>query len=132
MSVSDPIADMFTRIRNINLLGREPVNIPASKMKKAIAKLLKEEGFIKDYKFTKDDKSGVLRIYLKYGPHGERIINKIVRISKPGRRVYRKNDKLGKVLDGLGISIISTPKGLMTDHACRKLKLGGEVIGQVW
>lgn len=132
MSVSDPIADMFTRIRNVNMRGSETVNIPASRPKKAIAKVLKEEGYIKDFKFIKDDKSGILRVYLKYGSHGERILNKLIRISKPGRKIYRKANQLERVLDGLGTAIISTSKGIMTDQTCRKLKLGGEVIGHVW
>lgn len=132
MSINDPIADMFTRIRNVNLRGFATVNIPASKPKKAIAKVLKQEGYIKDFKVIDDDKSGVIRIYLKYGPHGERVINKLVRVSKPGRKVYRKVHQFKKVLDGLGISIISTSKGIMADRMCRKLKLGGEVIGYLW
>ena len=134
MSMSDPIADMLTRIRNAGKARFSSVDIPGSKLKTELAKVLKDEGFIKNYKFVKDDKQGILRIYLKYGPHGERILNKLTRISKPGRKVYRNAKELSKmkVLDGLGTAIISTSQGIMTDRSCRKLNLGGEVMGHVW
>ena len=130
--MTDPLADMFTRIRNALLRKYEATDIPTSNLKKKIAQILKEEGYIKDFKRIDDNKSGILRVYLKYSPRGESIINKIIRVSKPGQRIYRKVDELEKVLDGLGIAIVSTSKGMMTDRACRKLKLGGEVICKVW
>jgi small subunit ribosomal protein S8 len=108
------------------------VEIPASKEKKAILDVIKENGYIKDYKLIEDKKQGVIKVYLKYTVDNDRVINKIKRISKPGRRVYKRVDKLDKVLDGLGIAIVSTPKGVLTDHECRKLKVGGEVICHIW
>jgi small subunit ribosomal protein S8 len=129
--VTDPVSDMFTRIRNATLRKMAEVNVPASGFKKRIADILKEEGYIKDFKMIDDEKSGVIRIYLKYSTRGESVITNIARVSKPGRKVYRKTDNLGKVMDGLGISIVSTPKGLMTDNECRKLNLGGEIIARV-
>lgn len=132
MSVCDPIADMLTRIRNANTNLAPAVEIPASKEKKAILDVMKDSGYIKEYKLIEDKKQGVLKVYLKYTVDSDRVINKIKRISKPGRRVYKGFDKLDKVLDGLGISIVSTPKGVLTDHECRKLKVGGEVICHIW
>ncbi|MBI4713537.1 MAG: 30S ribosomal protein S8 [Planctomycetes bacterium] len=132
MSVTDPIADMLTRIRNSCMRKSENVDMPASKMKKAVAKVLKETGYIQDYKVTSTDKFATLRIYLKYSQTGESVINAIKRISKPGCRIYRGVDKLPKVLDSLGTSIVSTSKGVMSDKECKKLKLGGEVICQLW
>lgn len=132
MSVCDPIADMLTRIRNANTNRAPSVEVPASKEKKAILDVIKENGYISEYKMIEDKKQGVIKIYLKYTADNDRVINNIKRISKPGRRVYRRVDKLDKVLDGLGMAIISTPKGVLTDHECRKLKVGGEVICHIW
>ena len=132
MVMTDPIADMLTRLRNANSVFNEKVEIPASKIKTAIAEVLKEEGFIKDYTFTEDNKQGVLTIDLKYGPQREKVISGIKRISKPGLRQYAKPDELPRVLGGLGIAVISTSKGIMSDKQARKAGLGGEVIAYVW
>ncbi|WP_227764139.1 30S ribosomal protein S8 [Zhaonella formicivorans] len=132
MVMTDPIADFLTRIRNANTAYKETVEIPASRMKKAMAEILKEEGFIKDYEYIEDAKQGVLRIYLKYGPNKEKVITGLKRISKPGLRVYARKDEVPKVLGGLGIAVISTSKGIMTDKEARKAGVGGEVICYVW
>ncbi|HOV80689.1 MAG TPA: 30S ribosomal protein S8 [Bacillota bacterium] len=132
MVMTDPIADFLTRIRNANTVYHDKVEAPASKVKKAIADILKDEGFVKDCEFIDDGKQGIIRIYLKYGPNKERVITGLKRISKPGLRVYVKKDQIPKVLGGLGIAIISTPKGIMTDSRARKENLGGEVICYVW
>ncbi|ABB14423.1 MULTISPECIES: 30S ribosomal protein S8 [Carboxydothermus] len=132
MVMTDPIADFLTRIRNANMVYHEKVEVPSSKVKRAIAEILKEEGFIKDYEYIEDGKQGILRIFLKYGPNKERVISGLKRISKPGLRVYAKKDELPRVLGGLGIAIISTPKGIMTDKKARKEGLGGEVICYIW
>ncbi|HHT37590.1 MAG: 30S ribosomal protein S8 [Candidatus Wallacebacter cryptica] len=132
MVLTDPIADMLTRIRNANSVKHESVDIPASKMKSEVARILKEEGYIRDYKVIEDNKQGILRIYLKYGPNDERVITGIKRISKPGLRVYAKKDEIPRVLGGLGIAILSTSHGIMTDKSARKGNIGGEVICYVW
>lgn len=132
MVMTDPIADFLTRIRNANIAYKETVEIPASRMKRAIAEILKEEGFIKDYEYIEDGKQGVIRIYLKYGPNKEKMITGLKRISKPGLRVYVGKEEIPKVLGGLGIAIISTSKGIMTDKKARKEGVGGEVICYVW
>ena len=132
MLVTDPIADMLTRIRNANTMRYKNVEVPASKMKLEIAKILKEEGFIEDFKSEKGDKENMLVLTLKYGPNKERVITGLKRISKPGLRVYVKADEVPKVLNGLGIAIISTSKGVMTDKKARELSLGGEVLAYVW
>ena len=132
MSMTDPIADMLTRIRNANVVYRDKVDVPGSKMKLSIAEILKEEGFIHDYKWTDDNKQGMLRLYLKYGDHKQRVITGLKRISKPGLRVYVGKDEVPKVLGGLGIAIISTSKGVMSDRQARKLGLGGEVLCYIW
>lgn len=132
MVMTDPIADMLTRIRNANSVYHEKVEIPASKIKQAIAEILKAEGFVKDFEMLQDDKQGTLRVSLKYGPNREKVITGIKRISKPGLRVYAKSDQLPRVLGGLGIAIISTSKGLMTDKQARREGLGGEVVAFVW
>ncbi|NLU50807.1 MAG: 30S ribosomal protein S8 [Syntrophomonadaceae bacterium] len=132
MVVSDPIADFLTRIRNANMVMHKTVEIPASKMKLAIADIMKEEGYIKDYEFIADDKQGIIRIYLKYGPNKEKVITGLKRISKPGLRVYVGKSEIPKVLGGLGTAVISTSKGLMTDKKARKQELGGEVICYIW
>ena len=132
MVMTDPIADFLTRIRNANMVMHEKVEIPASKTKIALAEILKNEGFIKDYEQVEDGKQGIIRVYLKYGPNREKVISGLKRISKPGLKVYCKKDEIPKVLGGLGIAIISTSKGIMTDKEARKLGLGGEVICYVW
>jgi small subunit ribosomal protein S8 len=132
MVMTDPIADMLTRIRNANSVYHDKVEIPASKIKKSIADILKGEGFIKDYELITDGKQGTLRVALKYGANREKVITGIKRISKPGLRVYAKNEQLPRVLGGLGIAIVSTSKGMMSDKQARKEGLGGEVIAYVW
>lgn len=132
MVMTDPIADMLTRIRNANSVFHDKVEIPASLIKAAVAQILKSEGFIKDFDKVQDDKQGILRISLKYGPNREKVITGIKRISKPGLRVYAKKDQLPRVLGGLGIAIISTSKGIMTDKQARREGLGGEVLAYVW
>jgi small subunit ribosomal protein S8 len=132
MVMTDPIADMLTRIRNANSVYHDKVEMPASKIKQAIAKVLKEEGFIKDFEYVADDKQGIIRVNLKYGPNREKVITGIKRISKPGLRVYAKNEEVPRVLRGLGIAILSTPKGVMADKQARKEGVGGEVICYVW
>ncbi|MEW6189814.1 MAG: 30S ribosomal protein S8 [Actinomycetota bacterium] len=130
--MTDPIADMLTRIRNANIAYHEVVEMPASKVKIEIAEILKKEGYIKEYEVAKDNSHNVLRIKMRYGPNRERPITGIKRISKPGLRVYAKKDEIPRVLGGLGIAIISTPKGLMTDKQAKKEGVGGEVICYVW
>jgi small subunit ribosomal protein S8 len=132
MSLSDPIADMLTRIRNANVAMNEKVDIPASKISEDIIKILRNEGYIADYKFIENRKQGVLRVFLKYGPGRERVIIGLQRVSKPGRRVYRKADDIPRVIGGLGVSIVSTSKGLLTDRQSRESRVGGEVICKVW
>ena len=132
MSMTDPIADMLTRIRNANMVGHESVDVPASKMKKSIAEILLKEGYIKGYQVIEDGKQGVIRIALKYGPSKERVISGLKRVSKPGLRIYAGAEELPRVLKGLGIAIISTSKGVMTDKAARKENIGGEVLAFVW
>ena len=131
--VTDTIADMLTRIRNANQMRYEEVSVPASNIKKEIARILKEEGFIKDYKIDSEENTqGTITLYLKYTDKKERVITGLKRISKPGLRVYAKNDEVPKVLNGLGIAIISTSKGIMTDKEARKENIGGEVLAYIW
>lgn len=132
MAMTDPIADMLTRIRNANMIQKTTVDIPASRIKEEIANVLKAEGFIKDYQRVTEGSFGVLRVYLKYGKDGQRVISGLKRISKPGLRVYAKKDETPKVLGGLGVAVISTSKGIMTDKQARSLGVGGEVICYVW
>jgi small subunit ribosomal protein S8 len=132
MVMSDPIADMLTRIRNANIVRHETVEIPASKMKREIAEILKKEGFIRDAEYVEDSKQGIIRLFLKYGSNNERVITGLKRISKPGLRVFTKSQEVPRVLGGLGIAIISTSKGVMTDKDARQSKAGGEVICYVW
>ena len=132
MAASDPIADMLTRIRNGAKARFNSVDVPGSKLKTEIAKILKDEGFIKNYKFLKDGKQGILRIYLKYGPSQSDVVYGLKRISKPGRRVYVKNDEIKPVYNGMGISILSTSRGIMTDKKARKENVGGEILCNVW
>jgi small subunit ribosomal protein S8 len=132
MVMTDPIADFLTRIRNANTVYHEKVEAPASRMKKAIADILKEEGFIKDCEYVADGKQGIIRVYMKYGGGKERVISGLKKISKPGLKVYARKDSVPKVLGGLGIAVISTSKGIMTDKKARQLGLGGEVICYIW
>ncbi len=132
MQITDPIADMLTRIRNANSAKHQTVDVPVSKMKTAIAEILKEEGYIKGYEIVDDGKQGMIRITLKYGANKEKVISGIERVSKPGLRVYAGADELPRVLKGLGIAIVSTSKGIMTDKNARKLHTGGEVLAFVW
>ena len=132
MTMTDPIADMLTRIRNANIVKHETVDVPASNMKKELARILLEEGFVRGYDVIEDGKQGIIRIQLKYGQTGERVISGLKRISKPGMRVYADKHEVPRVLNGLGISIISTSKGILTDKQARKENVGGEVICYVW
>ena len=132
MVVTDTIADMLTRIRNANQMRYQEVSVPASNLKCELAKILKEEGFIEDYKVVKEDVQGTILLTLKYGQNKERVITGLKRISKPGLRVYAKNTEIPKVLNGLGIAIISTSHGVMTDKEARKQNLGGEVLAYIW
>ena len=132
MTMTDPIADMLTRIRNANTVGHATVEIPASKIKNSIASILLEEGYINGFEVIEDDKQGVIKVEMKYGPAGEKVINGIKKISKPGLKVYAKACDVPRVLGGLGIAIISTSKGVISDKEARKLGVGGEVICYVW
>lgn len=132
MQITDPIADMLTRIRNASAAGHDTVDIPASKMKKAIAQILLDEGYIRNVQLISDDMQGIIRVSLKYGAGKERVITGLKRVSKPGLRVYAGAEELPRVLRGLGIAIISTSKGVMTDKAARKGHVGGEVLAFVW
>ena len=130
--MTDPIADMLTRIRNGNNAKHDTVDIPASNIKKEVAQILEDEGFIKGFDVIEDGKQGIIRIELKYGQNNEKVISGIKRISKPGLRVYVKNDEIPRVLGGLGIAILSTSKGIKTDKDARREGVGGEVICYVW
>ncbi|HSE94848.1 MAG TPA: 30S ribosomal protein S8 [Methylomirabilota bacterium] len=130
--VTDPIADMLARIRNGSGAEHEKVDIPASRLKVRIAEILKEEGFIKNFRLIEDRRQGVLRVYLKYGPGQERVITGLRRVSKPGRRLYVAADRVPSVLGGMGVAILSTPRGVLTDRDSRKVKVGGEVLCYVW
>jgi small subunit ribosomal protein S8 len=132
MVMTDPIADMLTRIRNANMVKHEKLELPASKMKTEIADILKREGFVRDYEVIEDNKQGVLRVFLKYGVNEERVITGIKRISKPGLRVYAKAGEVPRVLNGLGIAIVSTSKGVLSDKEARAQAVGGEVLAYVW
>ena len=131
MVMTDPIADFLTRIRNANQAKHEVLEVPASNIKKGIAEILKREGFVKNVEFIEDDKQGI-RVFLKYGQNGEKVITNLKRVSKPGLRVYKKREDLPKVLNGLGIAILSTSEGLLTDKEARQKNVGGEVIAYVW
>jgi len=130
--MTDPISDMLVRIRNAIKAKHEKVNIPASKLKNEIAVILKEEGFIKNFKLIKDRKQGILRIYLKYENETESVIQGLKRISKPGCRIYATQENVPMVLNGMGVAILSTNKGVITDKVCREQKVGGEVLCHVW
>ena len=132
MNTTDPVADMLTRIRNANAAKFKTVDIPASKMKKAIADTLLEEGYIKNFQVIDDGKQGVIRINLKYGENRSQVITGLRRVSKPGLRIYSSCEDMPKVMKGLGIAIVSTPKGVMTDRKARELNVGGEVLAFVW
>ena len=132
MTMTDPIADMLTRIRNANTAGHDTVEIPASKMKKAIAQILKDEGFITDFEVIEDGKQGIIKVTMKYAANKEKVISGIKKISKPGLKVYAKAEDVPRVLGGLGIAILSTSKGVISDKEARKLGIGGEVICYVW
>ena len=132
MQITDPIADLLTRIRNANTSRHETVDVPASNMKKAIVEILNEEGYIKGYQVIEDGKQGVIRITLKYGPKNEKVISGLKRVSKPGLRYYASAEELPRVLKGLGIAIVSTSKGIMTDKKARAEHVGGEVLAFVW
>jgi small subunit ribosomal protein S8 len=129
---SDPIADMLTRIRNASRAEHEKVDIPASKLKVRIAEILKQEGFIKNYRVLEDGRQGVLRVYLKYGPANEQMISGLVRVSTPGRRVYVTHDRIPHIRAGMGVTILSTSRGVMTDREARRQRVGGEVLAYVW
>ena len=132
MSMTDPIADMLTRIRNANHVSHEKLEVPASKIKEEMARTLKKEGYIKHYKVVQDRKQGILKIYLRYGPKKEKIISGLKRISKSGRRVYVQKKDIPRPFGGLGIAILSTPLGILTDEECRKKNVGGEILCYVW
>ncbi|GAW63953.1 30S ribosomal protein S8 [Ligilactobacillus acidipiscis DSM 15836] len=132
MAMTDPIADFLTRIRNANMAKHESVEIPASKIKSGMAEILKNEGFIRDVEYIDDDKQGVIRVFLKYDKNNERVISGLRRISKPGLRSYVKADAVPKVLNGLGIALISTSEGVITDKTARSKNIGGEVLAYVW
>ena len=132
MAMTDPVADMLTRIRNANTAGHAEVDVPASKIKKNIAEILLKEGYIKGFEIVETEPQNIIKIQMKYGPDKKRVISGIKRISKPGLKVYAKKDEVPKVLGGLGIAIISTSSGLITDKQARELGVGGEVVCMVW
>lgn len=132
MQITDPIADMLTRIRNANNSRHQTVDIPASKMKKAIASILLDEGYVKNVEFVEDGLQGIIRITLKYAENKQKVLSGLKRVSKPGLRIYASKEELPKVLKGLGIAIISTSKGVMTDKEARRQNVGGEVLAFIW
>jgi small subunit ribosomal protein S8 len=132
MTVTDPVADLLTRIRNANSAKHDFVEVPASKLSMEILRILRDEGFIKNYESLKDRKFPTAKIALKYGPRQEKIISNLKRVSKPGLRVYAKRDRVPRVLRGLGVAVISTSRGVMTDRDARKLGIGGEVLCYIW
>jgi len=132
MSMTDPIADMLTRLRNATMVRHDRTDVPASKMKLEIAKILKQEGYIRTFKVLEEGAQGVLRIYLKYSPDGEPVIHGIQRVSKPGLRVYRGVQELPKVRNGLGVAVVSTSRGVVTDEQARRLGVGGEILCEIW
>lgn len=132
MSMTDPIADLLTRIRNAIIARHDRVDVPASKIKVAIVRILKDEGFIKNFKVSKDNKQGMIRIFLKYSDRNTPVINGLERVSTPGRRIYQKSTEILPVLSGLGVAIVSTSVGVMTDKEARRQNVGGEMICQIW
>jgi len=132
MSMTDPIADLLTRIRNGQMARHKSVDVPLSRMKVEITKILKDEGYIDNFKVAEDERQGILRVNLKYGSAGEKAITGLERVSRPGRRVYCGKDEIPRVLGGMGITILSTPKGVLTGSTCRRLGVGGEILCNVW
>lgn len=132
MVMTDPIADMLTRIRNANVVRHDKLEIPSSKVKVEIAKILKDEGYIRDFEVVEDNKQGVLKLFLKYGSNNERVITGLKRISKPGLRVYAKADEVPRVLNGLGTAIVSTSNGVLSDKDARSQAVGGEILAYIW
>lgn len=132
MGMTDPIADMLTRIRNANLAKQEKVDVPSSNLKLELARVLKEEGYIKNFKLLKDRKQGIVRVYMKYSPEEVRVINGLKRVSSPGNRVYVGADEIPRVMGGLGIAILSTSRGVMADRESRTRNIGGELICYIW
>jgi small subunit ribosomal protein S8 len=132
MVMTDPIADLLTRIRNANMVRHEKLEVPASNIKKEVAEILKREGFVRDVEYIEDNKQGIIRIFLKYGSNNERVITGLKRISKPGLRVYAKANEVPRVLNGLGIALVSTSQGVLTDKEARAKQVGGEVLAYVW
>lgn len=132
MTLTDPIADFLTRIRNAVLAGKDRVDAPASRLKLELARILKEEGFLRTFKVLEEGSQGTIRLYLRYSPEGEPAIHGIERVSRPGRRVFKGVDELPRVQSGIGIAVISTSKGLMTDARAREVRVGGEVLCRVW
>ena len=129
---TDPVADLLTRIRNASRAEHEKVDIPSSKLKVRMAEILKDEGFIKNFRVLDDAKQGTLRVYLKYGPGNEKVISGLVRVSTPGRRIYVTHDKIPSILGGMGVTLVSTSRGVLTDRDARKERVGGEVLAYVW
>jgi small subunit ribosomal protein S8 len=129
---SDPVADLLTRIRNGSRAEHEKIDCPSSRLKVRVCEILKDEGFIKNFRVLEDTKQNTLRVYLKYGPGNEKVISGLVRVSKPGRRVYVTHDKVPSILAGMGVAIVSTSRGVVTDRDARKQKVGGEVLAYVW
>ncbi len=132
MSMTDPIADFLTRIRNANVVTKDRVEMPSSKLKRSLANILKQEGFIRNYRYLDNKKQGILRIYLKYGEEGERVISRLERVSKPSVRVYVGKEDIPKVQGGIGVVILSTNQGVMSGKQARKLGIGGEVLCRIW
>jgi small subunit ribosomal protein S8 len=132
MTMTDPIADLLTRVRNALIARHDRVDVPASKIKVAIIRILKDEGFIKNFKISKDNRQGLIRVFLKYSDHNSPVINGLERLSRPGRRLYQKAADITPVLSGLGVAIVSTSSGVMTDKEARRQSLGGEMICQIW
>ena len=132
MQITDPIADMITRIRNANSAKHDTVDVPSSNMKKAIAQILLDEGYIKSFLVVEDNKQGIIKINLKYGPNKSKVVTGLRRVSKPGLRIYTNCEEMPKVMRGLGIAIVSTSKGIMTDRQARKENMGGEILAFVW
>lgn len=132
MTMTDPIADFLTRIRNAVMAGKDRVDVPASRLKLELSRILKEEGFVRTFKLLEEGPQGIIRLYLRYSPEGEPAIHGIERVSRPGRRVYKGVDKLPLVRRGIGVAVVSTSRGLMTDARARELRLGGEVVCKVW
>lgn len=132
MVVSDPVADLLTRIRNATVANHDRLEIPGSRMKKAIVQILKDEGFVRDFEWVENGHQGVIRVFLKYGPNKAKVISGLRRISRPGLRVYAKRDQVPRVLGGLGVAVLSTSKGIMTDKRARQEGVGGEVLCYIW